>query len=234
MEINAILFDKDGTLFDFEASWSDATVELLDAVAPGDTREDAAEAMGFDLRAMTFRPDSIAIAGTMDDLISALTSVVEVPSGELREIVRLISADAAMVPVVDLPACLGELAMSFELGIVTNDAEAVARRHLDQAGIADLFGFVAGSDSGYGAKPEADVVLAGVSALGAAPERCLMVGDSLHDLLAAKAAGVIPVGVLTGMASYDDLAPYAEVVLPNIGELEAWIRDGTSEDHPQY
>ena len=55
-----------------------------------------------------------------------------------------------------------------------------------------------------------------------------MVGDSLHDLMAGAAAGATPVAVLTGVATYDELAPYAEVVLPDIGALEAWIRDDAS------
>ena len=226
MEIDAILFDKDGTLFDFEASWSDAMMKLLDTVAPGDLRDEAAEVLGFDLGAMAFRPDSFVIAGTMDDLITGLAGVVDIPKPELHDIVRLISNEAPMVPVVDLPACLGDLAASFDLGVVTNDSEAVARRHLEQAGITDLFGFVAGSDSGHGAKPAPGLVLAGAEALGVAPEHCLMVGDSLHDLMAGTAAGATPVAVLTGVATYDDLAPHAAVVLPNIGELEGWIRDG--------
>lgn len=234
MEINAILFDKDGTLFDFEASWSAAMVELLDTVAPGETRDDAAEALGFDLGTVAFRPDSIAIAGTLEDMINALAGAVDVARDDLFDIVRLISAEAPMVPVVDLAACLGDLAVSYQLGVVTNDSEAGARRHLDQAGIGDIFGFVAGSDSGFGAKPDPGLVLAGAEALGVPPENCAMVGDSLHDLMAGQAAGMIPVGVLTGVATYDDLAPYATVVLPDIGALDAWIRDGLSDHHAQY
>ena len=228
MEIKAILFDKDGTLFDFEASWSDAMVVLLDTVAPGDLRDEAAEVLGFDLGAGAFRPDSLVIAGTMDELITALAGVVEIPKPELHDIVRLISNEAPMVPVVDLPACLGDLAVSFDLGVVTNDSEAVARRHLELAGITDLFAFIAGSDSGYGAKPEPGLILAGADALGVAPEHCLMVGDSRHDLVAGAAAGATPVAVLTGVATYDELAPYADVVLPDIGALDAWIRDDAS------
>ena len=50
-----------------------------------------------------------------------------------------------------------------------------------------------------------------------------MVGDSLHDLDAGRAAGMRPVAVLTGIARAGDLAPHAEVVLPDIGALPAWL-----------
>jgi phosphoglycolate phosphatase len=50
-----------------------------------------------------------------------------------------------------------------------------------------------------------------------------MVGDSLHDLHAGRAAGMRTVAVLTGMASHADLAPHADLVLPHIGHLPDWL-----------
>jgi phosphoglycolate phosphatase len=56
-----------------------------------------------------------------------------------------------------------------------------------------------------------------------APDRIAMIGDSTHDLVAGRAAGMITVGVLTGPATREDLAPHATVVLPDIGHLPAWL-----------
>ena len=53
----------------------------------------------------------------------------------------------------------------------------------------------------------------------------VMVGDSLHDLVAGRAAGMQTVGVLTGPACRDELAPCADVVLPDIGHLTTWLGD---------
>jgi phosphoglycolate phosphatase len=50
-----------------------------------------------------------------------------------------------------------------------------------------------------------------------------MVGDSTHDLLAGRAAGMRTVGVLTGLAPEAVLAPHADVVFPNIGHLTDWL-----------
>jgi phosphoglycolate phosphatase len=58
---------------------------------------------------------------------------------------------------------------------------------------------------------------------GIAPDAVVMVGDSRHDLSAARAAGMVPVGVLTGAAGAADLADLAEVVLPDIGHLADWL-----------
>ncbi len=50
-----------------------------------------------------------------------------------------------------------------------------------------------------------------------------MVGDSLHDLHAARAAGMVAIGVLTGMADAATLDQSADVVLGSIAELPGWL-----------
>lgn len=50
-----------------------------------------------------------------------------------------------------------------------------------------------------------------------------MVGDSTHDLIAGRAAGMVTVAVLTGMADAATLSPHADVVLPHIGHLPEWL-----------
>jgi phosphoglycolate phosphatase len=111
----------------------------------------------------------------------------------------------------------------FALGLVTNDAEKPARAHLEAAGITACFDFIAGFDSGYGAKPAPGQLLAFTRHVNLSPGEVLMVGDSGHDLQAAAAAGMRAVGVLTGLAEETDLAPLAEVVLPDISHLPDWL-----------
>jgi phosphoglycolate phosphatase len=109
------------------------------------------------------------------------------------------------------------------LGVMTNDAELSARAHLESAGVLDGFAFVAGFDSGYGAKPDPDPLLAFCKAAGVDPSRAAMVGDSEHDLVAGRAAGMRTLAVLTGMAGADELSPHADAVLPDVGHIPAWL-----------
>ena len=109
------------------------------------------------------------------------------------------------------------------LGVATNDAEMPARAHLTAAGVVELFDFVAGSDSGFGAKPGPGQLQGFLQAMDLLPEQVLMVGDSLHDLRAGRAAGMRTAAVLTGIADTQQLEPYADVVLPDIGHLPAWL-----------
>ena len=153
MPIEAVVFDKDGTLFDFEASWADAMVVLLEKMAEGSDRLRLAYGLGFDLDARKFQPDSIAIAGTIQDIVGVIQDVLPKPADEVRSQVEQISAEAVMAPVTDLVTCMQAVGNGRVLGVVTNDGEAVAKRHLRDAGILDMFAFVAGFDSGFGQKP---------------------------------------------------------------------------------
>ncbi|MBS0125401.1 HAD family hydrolase [Thetidibacter halocola] len=224
---DAVLFDKDGTLFDFGATWvAWAEAFLLRACA-----QDRAQAtrvgrgIGFDLEARRFDPGSIVIAGTPAQVAEAIGP--HFPQYGPATLIDLLNEEAARAPqaeVVPLVPLLGRLrSAGLRLGVVTNDAEIPALAHLDAAGARDLFDFVAGFDSGFGAKPAPGPLLAFCDRLGVNPARCVMVGDSLHDLHAGRAAGMATVGVLTGMARSDTLAPQADAVLPDIGHLPLWL-----------
>ncbi|SIT12281.1 phosphoglycolate phosphatase [Roseivivax lentus] len=225
--ISAILFDKDGTLFDFRATWDGWAREVITELAGGDEgrRAALADAVRYDLSTGRFAADSPVIAGSNDEVAALFAECL--PGREAPEIARALSdaaAAATLVPPVALAPCLGGLRdRGLRLGVMTNDAEAVAHAHLATAGIGGFFDFVAGCDSGFGAKPDPAPLLAFAEAVGAAPGAIAMVGDSTHDLLAAAAAGMVPVAVLTGPAEHAELAPHAAVVLPDIGHLEGWL-----------
>ena len=92
-----------------------------------------------------------------------------------------------------------------------------------RAGVVDLFDFIAGYDSGHGAKPAPGQLYAYCKKTGLEPAQCVMVGDSTHDLDAGRAAGMRTIGVLTGPARQAELAPFADVVLPTIAAIPDWL-----------
>lgn len=224
--IDAVIFDKDGTLFDFRASWGGWTVRVIDLLVDHGADRAAAEALlGFDSKTRRFSDDSIVIAATTLEIADAVQGLVPAMNpGTLRRRMAELAETAPMEPAVDLRAVLGGLRdMGLTLGLATNDTEAPARAHLAGAGVLDLFTFVAGCDSGWGGKPAPGQLIAFATEIGIAPSRIAMVGDSRHDLEAGGAAGMARVAVLTGIATRADLAPHADVVLQDIGHLAAWI-----------
>ena len=131
-----------------------------------------------------------------------------------------------MAPTVPLRPLLGALRQDgYALGVATNATMAEAEPHLDGAGIAEFFDFVAGCDAGLAQNPIPACAWPSRAHLGCAPERVVMVGDSLHDLRAGRAAGMRTAAVLTGVAGPEELTPFADVVLSDIGQLPAWLKE---------
>lgn len=230
--LTAILFDKDGTLFDFQTSWSRWAHDLVHELGEGDATRirDLADRIGFDLDRVEFRADSLSVAGTLTDQAAVLTGGV--PQMSQAALIRLLAeraADAPMAPVLPLGPLMDRLrAAGYVLGVATNDAEAAARRHLAREDIEQSFAFIAGFDSGYGAKPGPGMCHAFADTLNLAPDTVVMIGDSLHDLHAGRAAGMRTLGVLTGTATRPELAPHADDVIPDISGLEAWLHRFTA------
>jgi phosphoglycolate phosphatase len=224
--IDGVIFDKDGTLFDFRKSWGAWSVRLLDSLARDEAHsEQMAEAIGYDRATQDFLPHSPVIAATAVEIAAELMPFL--PDFSHQDIVGRMNDmahSAQMEQVIPLrPALLALRDIGLRIGLATNDTEAPAKAHLAAHDIVDMFDFVAGCDSGHGAKPAPGMLLAFAKQAGLTPARVVMVGDSRHDLMAGRAAGMQTVAVLTGIATADELAPHADAVLPDIGGLQAWI-----------
>jgi phosphoglycolate phosphatase len=224
--IDGVVFDKDGTLFDFRQSWGVWAVRLLEQLATDQAHAAAlAAAIGYYPEQQDFHPDSPVIAATAEDIAEVLLPhLAGYSQSSLISRINALAQDAVMAPAVPLrPVLQGLRNKGLKIGLATNDTEAPARAHLSAHGVLDLFDFVAGYDSGHGPKPGPGMCLAFARQTGIDPARAVMVGDSCHDLIAGRAAGMRCVAVLTGIAKADELQPHADVVLPNIGALAAWI-----------
>ncbi len=225
---DGLLFDKDGTLFDFRATWAAWSLRVLSELAGQDRALllRLGDAIGFDVATLNFAPDSSVIAHTAPEI--ALDLLPHLPTGAdaaaLVDRMNALAAEAEPVPAVPLrPLFEAFRERGLRIGLVTNDAETPARLHLAHAGIESYFDFVAGFDSGHGAKPEPGPLLAFCRAEGLDPARVVMVGDSRHDLMSGRAAGMRVIGVLTGIAKREELLPFADSVLPDIGHLPDWL-----------
>ena len=78
MKIKGVLFDKDGTLFDFQKTWNAWSAEMIEHFAAGDAgrRSAIADAVGFDLARQAFDLDSIVIAGTNRQVAECVSAVL--------------------------------------------------------------------------------------------------------------------------------------------------------------
>lgn len=229
--IKGVLFDKDGTLVDFQATWH-AIGDTMALEAAGGDRDKADALMdmaGFDTGAGRFRPDSVFAAGTNADIVALwhpnLTDGQRLAMIEQFDTYCAIKGAEGAVPLPGIIEALGKLhAAGIKLGVATNDSTAGAERTLLALGVAQMFSATFGYDAVANPKPAPDPVMAFCDATGLKPSEIAMVGDNRHDLEMGRAGGVgLNVGVLSGTGTAESLAPLADVVLGSVAELPAIV-----------
>ncbi|WP_407049302.1 HAD family hydrolase [Methyloraptor flagellatus] len=228
--VRGVLFDKDGTLIDYEASWAPINRTCAALAARGDAAlgDRLLIAGGYDPETDRFRAGSPFAAGTAREIAEALIAggaawEPEPLTVALDTVFR--EASTSVVPVTDLAGLFAALsARGLRLGIASSDNEASIRRFAAAQGIDGHLDYVAGYDSGQGVKPGPGMALGFLAATGLAAEAIAVVGDNLHDMHMGRSAGAgFLVGVLTGTGGRDVLAAEADVVLDSIAELPRWL-----------
>ncbi len=227
MTIRGLLFDKDGTLLDFNATWLPFARQQALKATGGDPAAAGLllETAGYHAESESFLPGSIIAAGSGREVTQALYP--HLSGAELDSIVAEVDRDAALhlrsaaVAIAGVAEALIVLREAgYLLGIATNDSEAGAREYATAIGRDDLFAHVLGYDSVERPKPAADMLLAFSATTGLAPHEIAMVGDNSHDLDMARAGGAgLAVGVLSGNGTRDALAPLADVILDSVADL---------------
>ena len=221
--IRAVLFDKDGTLTDFRATWevwlSGAAADL--AAWAGVPREAVAGAIGLDA-AGRLTDDAPFVTGTS---AQALARLARATGRAPQEIASRAFARPAPPPRAagDPPATLAQLRdMGLRLGVLTNAGRAEAEADLAALGVAHLLDGLVACDDGHGAKPDPAGARAFARDMGLPPAEVLVVGDGHTDQEAAAGAGMPFVGVLTGTRGADGF-PGARAVLASIDALPDWL-----------
>ncbi len=229
-QIIGVVFDKDGTLLDFDASWAPVIRRSASLAACGDPvlADRLLLACGLDPVTGRTAADSLfAAANTVEIAHGMISAGSPMAAGDLVLALDRLFVEGAdhAVPVTDLAALFARLrSRSIRIGVASSDNEASIRRSLSMLGVAGLVDFVAGYDSGYGAKPEPGMVAAFCRSTGCPVDQTAIVGDNRHDLIMGRAAGAaLVVGVLTGTGTRETLATLADHVLESIDDLPALL-----------
>jgi len=231
--IKGILFDKDGTLVDFEKTWFAVATHMASKAAEGDrTRADVLmQAAGYDFGNKCFKSDSIFAAGTNADIVELWYPKLEGSerAEKIAEFDTVTAAEGAKqaVPLAGALEAVAALhASGYRIGLATNDSTSGAEQTLLALGIAQLFDAAYGYDAVANPKPAPDPVYAFCDFTGLKPSEIAMVGDNRHDLVMGRAAGVgLAVGVLSGTGTREALTPLAHVVLGSVVELPGYLAD---------
>ena len=110
----------------------------------------------------------------------------------------------------------------YRLGCVTNKAERFTVPLLRDLGVYDYFGIVVSGDTLQYKKPHPAPLLHAAEFFQVAPQQALMVGDSVSDVKAARAAGFMIACVPYGYNHGDDIRlAEPDVVIESLASLRA-------------
>ncbi len=226
MNIKGILFDKDGTLIDFMASWMPAITEAANHFSNHDPiiASEMLAASGYNQELKSIESGSILAAANNQQIADCWSQFLDIDPDQamltkLDEIFQHHNLHSS-VPVTDLHSLFEELiSRGIKLGLATSDSELGAKKTLGALQVLQQMDFVCGFDSGHGIKPEAGMVQAFCRELGLSADQVMVVGDNTHDLHMAHNAGAkLAVGVLTGTSRAVNLHE-ADFILDNVADI---------------
>jgi HAD superfamily hydrolase (TIGR01509 family) len=200
--IEAVLFDGDQTLWDFQRVMRDALVAVvgeLQAARPGrftaslrwqDLERDRA-AVGMELEGVEYNLARLRVLGfarTLGRLRDAEGGGDEEADAALADVLSASyfhhrDRDPALFP--DTLPCLDSLSPRYRLGLLSNGS-----RLPEKVGLAQYFESVVFAQDHLVAKPDKGIFEVVERELGVEPAACVLVGDHpLNDVVGAKRAG---------------------------------------------
>lgn len=209
---DAVLFDMDGVLVDSEPWWNGARVTFAQGLGLRWTHEDEAACMGGNSREW---------AGIMQARLGLTAMDVDtIVDAIVGDIVGRYRASPARI-IGDAPAQVRRIAATRPVAIASSSHRAIIDAAMEVLGLRDVLGAIVSSDDVPLGKPEPHVYLLAASRLGVAPERCLVVEDSLNGVRAGKAAGMT-VALLpnASVPPGGNALELADAIVPSLADLD--------------
>ena len=229
-----IIFDKDGTLIDFDAMWGGWVVylaEQLHALSGQSVREPLCIAMGYDDANKKVLAHGKLAATPMSQLYHLTVDVMRSLGLSAEQAAQVVEEgwcipDPVLLakPFTDTRDLFSKFhQQNIKLGIATTDDRAPTQAMIEAFDIEEYLTSMVCADDGIPAKPAPDMVLTICERMNIHPSKVMVVGDTTADLKMARAAGAgLVVGVLSGVSNVHDLIPYADMIIDSVDELHVY------------
>jgi len=196
-DIEAIIFDLDGTLIDSMWIWKQIDIDFLDKrgiTLPSDLQKK--------IEGMSFTETANYFINRFD-----LKESLEAVQSEWNEMAKQFYKSHIKLKDKVMPLIEYANANQIKLGIGTSNSRELLNEVITAHGILHYFDAMRTSCEVDKGKPSPDIFLKVAEDLGVAPEKCLVFEDTHAGVLAAKRAGMRVIAV------YDELSePYQEAI----------------------
>jgi phosphoglycolate phosphatase-like HAD superfamily hydrolase len=213
--IDAVLFDMDGTLID------------TDDVDVGRWAMRIARLYRSPERAQNAARRIVMAMESPTNSVFAVLDWVGLDMLAVRVMTALYGGKHSLhdIPAIQgVPGLLARLSGRYKLGVVSTRSIAEQEEFLGRLGLRQYFDVLVGRDTTRRIKPHPQPIRYAAHALGAEPERCLMVGDTTVDVLAGRRAGTWTCAVLCGYGERNELEHAgADRIIEGTAELGSWL-----------
>ena len=217
--IQAVIFDMDGLLVDSELVGLDVLADCARKQQVEMTLEDIKKTLGatyayaIDLYGRLYpQMDPVKLFEDFEESMQQLAREGKIPLKKgAKELLAYLQAH-------DIPRA-----------VASSSPESVVRLFLGKTGVLDQFQALITGDLGLPSKPAPDMFLSAAKALGAKPENCLVLEDSVNGVKAGRNAGMV-VGMVPDVLPYrEELKPYCDHVLPDLGAAIAILQEKNAQ-----
>ena len=206
-----VIFDLDGTVIDSLDDLTDTTNHMLSSMGRNTLgREEVRTLVGQGAKRLVER----ALPGAPpEDVERALGLFITYNEAHIVEKTRLYPGVREALAALRDRGC--------RLTVISNKNEVLCHKVIHALGVHGYFEAVVGADTTPFRKPSPEPVLRLLHDFGVAPAQAAIIGDSINDVAAGQAAGVVTVGCTYGYGSLSELetADYLVGSFPEIPDL---------------
>ena len=237
MNAEAIIFDKDGTLIDFDAFWVTVSAKAIGDILKDIGKEDIPvceilSALGVHNGVTDI--NSVLCKGTyeqMGQIVYGILAAHGCPISQQETVMKIVDAykknsDAGEVKPTcsNLRKIITDLRKQGKrLAVVTTDTSEITHKCLKKLKIEEEFDKIYADDGKTPSKPDPYCIFDFCRLTGIEKDHIIMIGDTMTDIKFARNAGIRVIGVAKTPRNKEYLAPYADAVIPDISFLPSLL-----------